>query len=362
MTIHHLSHTDLDGYGAQVITNHYFKNVKFYNSNYGKEIDEKFDQILAQISDKNAVSAESNLGGEQNVPENHGKDEAAKNDEKALILITDLNLTVEQCEAYEKAIVNKNAKILLLDHHQSGAECASKFGWYFLDSSRCATKITHDFFAKIYGVDASLNHFSDVVNAVDIWLKDDVNFEMGKVGLGLVANAKEINKTMFEAENSRYLFYLIKRAREFFDAGDDYVGLDEAIFGFKKDFFKEDKNDTLSNLISAFVVKKLSEEKEKFSIKYNDFKGILTYNIGNTSVIVANPDIDFFIDVTSKKTLSFRANGKADVSRMAKNLVGGGGHVNASGGLFAGFKDSFSYENVKAQITDLITKKTILQG
>ncbi|RKV94524.1 MAG: 3'-to-5' oligoribonuclease B, partial [Campylobacter sp.] len=50
MTIHHLSHTDLDGYGAQVITNHYFKNVKFYNSNYGKEIDEKFDQILAQIS------------------------------------------------------------------------------------------------------------------------------------------------------------------------------------------------------------------------------------------------------------------------------------------------------------------------
>ena len=190
---------------------------------------------------------------------------------------------------------------------------------------------------------------------------------MGKVGLGLVANAKEINKTMFEAENSRYLFYLIKRAREFFDAGDDYVGLDEAIFGFKKDFFKEDKNDTLSNLISAFVVKKLSEEKDKFSIKYNDFKGILTYNIGNTSVIgndflVANPDVDFFIDVTSKKTLSFRANGKVDVSQMAKNLVGGGGHVNASGGLFAGFKDSFSYENVKAQITDLITKKTILQG
>ena len=372
MTIHHLSHTDLDGYGAQVITNHYFKNVKFYNSNYGKEIDEKFDQILAQISDKSVAKAQSNLSGEQNesqqnAPENHGESEAAKNDEKALILITDLNLTVEQCEAYEKALVNKNAKILLLDHHQSGAECASKFSWYCLDSSRCATKITHDFFAKIYGVDASLNHFSNIVNAVDIWLKDDVNFEMGKVGLGLVANAKEINKTMFEAENSRYLFYLIERAREFFDAGDDYVGLDEAIFGFKKDFFKEDKNDTLSNLISAFVVKKLSEEKEKFSIKYNDLNGILTYNIGNTSVIgndflVANPDIDFFIDVTSKKTLSFRANGKADVSLMAKNLVGGGGHVNASGGLFAGFKDSFSYENVKAQITDLITKKTILQG
>ena len=163
------------------------------------------------------------------------------------------------------------------------------------------------------------------------------------------------------------MFYLIGRAREFFDKGNDYIGLDEAIFKFKKDFFRAGKDDTLSNLISAFVVKKLTEERERFSIKYNEFKGILTYNIGNTSVIgndflVANPDYDFFIDVTSKKTLSFRANGKVDVSQMAKTLVGGGGHVNASGGLFAAFKDSFDYDNVKAQMVDLITKKVNLQG
>ena len=43
---------------------------------------------------------------------------------------------------------------------------------------------------------------------------------------------------------------------------------------------------------------------------------------------------------------------------MAKHLVSGGGHVNASGGLFANFKDGFSYEPIKAQIVDLITKKT----
>ncbi|MGP1485016.1 MAG: DHH family phosphoesterase [Campylobacter sp.] len=338
MKIYHLSHTDLDGYGAQIITDHYFKDIKFYNSNYGKEIDEKFNQILAQIGD-----------------------------EKAIILITDLNLTLEQCEAFENALANKNVKIFLLDHHASGAECASKFSWYFLDSSRCATKITHDFFAALYGKDASLSHFSDVVNAVDIWLKDDENFEMGKVGLGLVANSKEINKVMFEELNTKYMFHLISKARAFFDAGNDYIGLDEAVFKFKKDFFMQDQNDTLSNLISVFVVKNLSENREKFSIKYNEFKGILTYNIGNTSVIgndflVANPDFDFFIDVSSKKTLSFRANGKVDVSLMAKNLVGGGGHVNASGGMFAAFKDSFDYENVKAQIVDLITKKTTLQG
>ncbi|WP_170018423.1 3'-to-5' oligoribonuclease B [Campylobacter sp. RM16190] len=335
MQIHHLSHTDLDGYGAQTITNHYFKDIKFYNSNYGKEIDEKFSEIL------------SNLG-----------------DEKSLVLITDLNLTLAQCEEFEKSLIGKNAKLILLDHHQSGAECASKFDWYFLDSSRCATKITHDFFSAIYGVDERLKKFSDVVNAVDIWLKDDKDFEMGKVCLGLIANAKEINKVMFEEQSTKYMFYLIERAREFFNDKNDYIRLDEAIFKFKKDFFRNQKDDTLSNLISDYVVNLLTKNRERFEIKYNEFRGILTYNIGNTSVIgndflVANNDIDFFIDVTSKKTLSFRANGKVDVSQMAKNLVGGGGHVNASGGMFAGFKDSFNYENIKAQMVDLITKKTL---
>ena len=46
MAIFHLSHTDLDGYGAQFVTNFYFDNIKFFNSNYGKEINEKFAQIL----------------------------------------------------------------------------------------------------------------------------------------------------------------------------------------------------------------------------------------------------------------------------------------------------------------------------
>lgn len=337
MKIYHLSHTDLDGYGAQYITNFYFKDVKFLNSNYGREIDDKFAQILSEID--------------------------ASNDDKNVILITDLNLSLAQCESFEEMIDGKNIKLFLLDHHQSGAECASAYSWYFLDSSRCATKITYDFFAGIFGQNKELEIFSDVVNSVDIWLKDDKNFEMGKVCLGLVANAKEINKVMFEAENNLYMDHILKEASKFFNEKNDYIGLDMQVHAIKKSFFKEDKDNTLSNLISNYVVKKLSENKEKFSISYKDHKGILTYNIGNVSVIgndflVANPEFDFFIDVTNKKTLSFRANGKLDVSAMAKHLVSGGGHVNASGGLFANFKDGFSYEPIKAQIVDLITKKT----
>ncbi len=124
MKIYHLSHTDLDGYACQFIVNFYFKNVKFYNSNYGKEINENFNSIIGDIE------KDENFG-------------------KAIILITDLNLNLNQCEEFEKICKEKNTKIFLLDHHQSGEECAQKYSWYLLDSKRCATKIVYDFFSKI---------------------------------------------------------------------------------------------------------------------------------------------------------------------------------------------------------------------
>lgn len=339
MKIYHLSHTDLDGYACQFIVNFYFKNVKFYNSNYGKEINENFNSIIGDIE------KDENFG-------------------KAIILITDLNLNLNQCEEFEKICKEKNTKIFLLDHHQSGEECAQKYSWYLLDSKRCATKIVYDFFSKICTPVLELSKFVDVVNAVDIWLSEDENFELGKVFLGLIANAKEINRVMFKESQIDYMFFLLDKAWKFIGKENANILLDNATHFIKKDYFARKNDDTLSNLISYFVVEKLSELKENFSIEYEGHKGILTSNIGNTSVIgndflVKNPDYDFFIDVSSRKTLSFRANGKIDVSLMAKNLVGGGGHKNASGGLFATFKDGANYNYIKAQIIDLIKSKEL---
>ena len=330
MKIAHLSHTDLDGYSCQLVSDFYLKNVKFFNSNYGREIDEKFASMLEFIGD-----------------------------EKGLILISDLNLSLAQCENYERLIGLKNIKIILLDHHQSGAECAAKFGWYYLDSSRCATKIVYDFFSQIYGSDANLSAYCDVVNSVDIWLKDDPNFELGKVCMNIISGAKEINKVLFCDEQMEYFFYLMREFARFIGVQDSHIDLDDATHEIKKNFFKLDKNDTLSNLVSAYLIRLLSAKKDEFSLEYRGKRGILTYNIGGVSVIgndflVANPEFDFFLDITSKKTMSFRANGKIDVSKMAKDLVGGGGHVNASGGFFSGFKDCYNYAQIKAQVVELI--------
>ncbi|MDA3046613.1 3'-to-5' oligoribonuclease B [Campylobacter sp. VBCF_06 NA8] len=341
MKIYHLSHTDLDGYSAQLVVAHYLSGVEFFNANYGKEIVEKFDQILGKI--------------DENLQTNP--------DAKSLVLITDLNLLPAQCEKFQTQLAQKNAKIFLLDHHQSGAECAQKHPWYLLDNSRCATKITYDFFSAIFDEDEELAKFVKVVNAVDIWLKDESEFELGKVCLGMVSNAKEINKIMFEEQSREYINFLLNKIFEFQNLNEPHIALDDALHAIKKSFFNADRNDTLSNLISDYVVTLLDAQKERFSIEYEGFKGILTYNIGNVSVIgndflTRNPDMDFFIDVTSKKTLSFRANGKVDVSAMAKNLLGGGGHANASGGIFIGFKDANSYEAIKSQIEQLINLKT----
>lgn len=334
MKIFHLSHTDLDGYGAQFVLSHYFKDVIFLNSNYGKEIEEQFNKILSMLDE---------------------------NDDN-LLLITDLNLTLVQCEDFEKELKNRRCKILLLDHHQSGEACFKQFPWYFLDNSKCATKITYDFFSELYGKNEELEQFVNVINAVDIWLSEDKNFEFGKVCMSLVAGAKEVNRILFDDKNHAYIFYLLKQAQSFSGLENAHILLDDAIHRIKKEFFMQEKNDTLNNLLSLYLVKALSENVEKFTINYGTYKGILTYNMLNVSIIgnaflVQNPDFDFFLDVSSRKTLSFRSNNKIDVSQMANFLAGGGGHKNASGGLFTNFRDSFVYEKVKNQIQRLINSK-----
>lgn len=335
MKFFHLSHIDLDGYTAQLISKFYLKNGVYLNSNYGKEIESKFEKIVFQILD----------------------------DEKALILITDLNLTLKQCADFENALKDKKAKILVLDHHITGLECAKKYPWYFLDNSRCATKITYDFFSSMFCENKKLSDFVDVVNSVDIWLDDRDEFELGKVCSNIVSSAKELNKVIFEDESFEYILFLIQKSMDFVGKKDSHILLDDSLHFLKKEFFKADFNDTLTNLVAKKVVTILSNNLTKFEINYKEFKGILTYNIGNMSIIgneflKTNPQYDFIMDITSKKSASLRANGKCDVSLIAQNLFNGGGHTNASGGAFLGFRDSYDYDIVKNQIIELIAKKT----
>ena len=69
MKVLHLSHIDLDGYGAQYVAKHFFDDITFFNANYGKEIMVRLEEMFKILTR-----------------------------DKTLFLITDLNLTLQESE------------------------------------------------------------------------------------------------------------------------------------------------------------------------------------------------------------------------------------------------------------------------
>ena len=113
------------------------------------------------------------------------------------------------------------------------------------------------------------------------------------------------------------------------------------------------------------MVKLLNDKKDDLTIYYKEYKGLLTYTIGNISIpankfLKANSDYDFFIDISKRGKASFRANGKCDVAKLANLLANGGGHSNAAGAAFDDFKETINYQEVKQFINNKI--KTVVNN
>ncbi|WP_345977416.1 phosphoesterase [Sulfurimonas sp. HSL3-7] len=347
-TIHHLSHIDLDGYSCQLVMEYTPYKIYSYNANYGAEVIERLNEIL---------------------------DVLRKSDEPSVVFITDLNLTLDEAKWLNREVerlndAGKQIEIILRDHHGSGQECANKYEWYFLDTSKCATKLTYEYAKATFELDEPewMSKFVAVVNAVDLWLQDEVeNFEYGKVCMRLVTETRELNRVIFGDEDRKYKVALLKEAAQMVNMANANIILDEKIHALKKDFFRENDDDTLDNLATRFIVKMLGAKTDYMTIYYKGYKGFLSYGVGNTSIIgngflVAYPEYDFIVDVSTRGTMSLRANNQVDVSLIAKEWAGGGGHPNASGGRIQGFKEQFRYDKVKLQIENLIHAKEAVAG
>ncbi len=341
--VYHLSHIDLDGYGCQYLSNQCFDTIDCYNANYGPEVTARLGEIVQKIEQDKFL---------------HG-DEI-----EALILITDLNLTTKEGTWIENEAVRIGAKLQLLDHHATGASAAERFAWYTLDTTRCATLITYNWLQQHYGFDKS-NDFATIVqaiNAIDIWLSEDTLFEYGKVMLGMISGAREVNRILFPAEDRAFKLSLIEAAKQRVTEEDAPIKLDDDLHQIKKSFFRQTENNTKDNLVAYYVTDLLTKEKQRLTIHYKGYKGILGYNVGNTSIIgnacmVENDDYDFYMDVNFRGHFSLRSNNKMDVSVMAAHIGNGGGHPNASGGKIEGYKDSFVYADVRKFVQDYIDKK-----
>ena len=342
-TIHHLSHIDLDGYSCQLVIKYTPYKVTNYNANYGAEIRSKLDLILENIK---------------------------KSKDDALILITDLNLTADESRWINGEIIKlndnkKNVKLTLLDHHGSGEESAKKYEWYYLDVTRCATKITYDYALEHFELEEPswMNKFVNVVNAVDLWKQEEVeNFEYGKVCMRLVTETRELNRVMFAKEDNNYKLSLLLEATKLLDKDNAPILLDEKIHAIKKEFFKEDKDNTLDNLATKYVVSLLGTKRDMMTIYYKGYRGFLSYGVGNTSIVgngflLAYPEYDFIVDVSYRGAMSLRANNQVNVALISKEWANGGGHPNAAGGRIMGFKEQYRYDKVKKQIEQIIFDK-----
>jgi len=341
MKFFHLSHTDLDGYSCQLVTKEFFKEGFFYNANYGLEVKLNLKKILEDIKEYK--------------------------DEEVIFFITDLNLTINESKELQKAINNLNEegytiKLQLLDHHATGQKSADKYEWYFLDTSRCAAKITYDYMREEYDAfDENtlvwLDPLINAVNAIDIWLDHEVkNFEFGKVLLSMVSQVREVNNILFPDLNRDFRHFLLKKAAQYLPLENANIKLDDDVHKLKKEFLNQDGiDDTKDNLSAKFLVNSLESLKEELTVTYKNHKGLLTYTLGSISIpanafLMANEEYDFFIDVSKKGNTSFRADGKIDVSLIAQKLADGGGHPNASGCYFENFKETINYKDVKSFI------------
>jgi len=346
--IHHLSHIDLDGYSCQLIMRYTPYEIINYNANYGAEVKQKLEMIVEAIKTKK---------------------------QPALILITDLNLNPDESRWLQNEVAQLNradrdVKITLLDHHGSGEASSKKYDWYFLDVERCATKITYDYVKENFSFDEPtwMNQFVNIVNAVDLWKKDEIaNFEYGKVCMRLVNETRELNRTMFPKEDSNYKLSLLIESAKLMDNEDAHIVLDEKIHLIKKQFFQLDDNNTLDNLATKYIVNLLGAKRAKNTIYYKGYKGFLSYAVGNTSIVgngflVEYPEYDFIVDVSYRGAMSLRANNKVNVATISKEWSNGGGHPNAAGGRIMGFKEQYRYDKVKQQIEEIINDKEAIAG
>jgi len=346
--IHHLSHIDLDGYSCQLIMRYTPYEIINYNANYGAEVKQKLEMMIEAIKSKK---------------------------QPALILITDLNLNPDESRWLQNEVAQLNradrdVKITLLDHHGSGEASSKKYDWYFLDVERCATKITYDYVKEHFSFDEPtwMNQFVNIVNAVDLWKKDEIaNFEYGKVCMRLVNETRELNRTMFLKEDSNYKLSLLIESAKLMDNKDAHIVLDEKIHLIKKQFFQLDDNNTLDNLATKYIVNLLGAKRASNTIYYKGYKGFLSYAVGNTSIVgngflVEYPEYDFIVDVSYRGAMSLRANNKVNVATISKEWSNGGGHPNAAGGRIMGFKEQYRYDKVKQQIEEIINDKEAIAG
>lgn len=320
-TVYHLSHTDLDGYGAQFMLKAAGVNTRCFNADY-RDIPLAVDAIVEEILAAN---------------------------EPAALLLTDLNLTLDQADQIDKRIkkLKVPTSLQLLDHHATGAEVAAKYGWYYLDTERCATKLAFESVADRFD-DARRAQYAlraDFVDMGDRWLKDEPLFRKALYLLGLVMQDDHLAPPLSSVKRD-YRFHLIEAFFTRHERGENLETIERALYDTRKSFLRErideaevenpdiplnDKFHILSaRLLDDTTVPMVTIDGVRTGIFYSwpheVWRGVIMDMMETRKVM------DMAISVRGNGKLSLRANPGVDAGAISAKYFKGGGHPGAAGG------------------------------
>lgn len=319
--VYHLSHTDLDGYGAQFMLKAAGVQTECFNADY-RDIPLAVDAIVERILERG---------------------------EPANLLLTDLNLTLDQADQIEKRVkkLKVPTQLQLLDHHATGAEVAAKYPWYHLDTERCATKLAFESVADRFD-DARRAQYAlraDFVDMGDRWLKDEPLFRKALYLLGLVMQDDHLAPPLSEMKRE-YRFHLIE---EFFlrhERGENLESIERSLYDLRKTFLEgrieeaernnpdiplNDKFHILSaRLLDETTVPMLDIDGVRTGIFYSwpheVWRGVIMDMMETRNIM------DMAISVRGNGKISLRANPGVDAGAISAKYFKGGGHPGAAGG------------------------------
>lgn len=267
-------------------------------------------------------------------------DEAVKNniDKYDEIHIVDLNVSKEMAELIDSNEEWKN-KIKVFDHHKSGIE---------LNKYDFITVIDEGKDRKESGTSIYYSYLLSISNN-KIIRKDSTK--------GLVEQVRLVDTYDFKTkdeEKSKDLDYIfaILGYEKYIDYFTDYI--------INNDTFSYGPNEELlisleKERVNNYLVQK---EKELFMAEIQGYNAGIVFaenyrtQVGNY-LLEIHPELDFMVVINISRSISYRAQGKADLT-VITSKYGGGGHKNAAGSPLP--------ENLLEQITHIIFPDVIIKG
>lgn len=364
----HLSHNDLDGYGAQYMTRAAGFNARYYNADY-RDVPATLDRIfedmakvnqpaLLLITDLNLTLDQADMVarridgmGSADAPKESFKG-TSKAKAKPGLLSPDMAAMLKQSLAQETDVAEEGprvkSEVMLLDHHATGEDAAEKHDWYYLDTSRCASRLAFEAVApyldeKAQALYAARAEFIDVG---DRWLKDDPRFHRSIFLIGLMMEDDQLAPPL-DSLKREYRFHLMDAFFEKMEQGASLEELERAVYDFRKNFLsgriadealsdsekplKDKFHKLCAEVIPPDQIPMLRIDGYRAGIFFNwphdVFRGVVMELMENQG------KMDMAIRVGGNGRMSLRSNNGVDVGIISGRYFEGGGHPGAAGGV-----------------------------